>query len=157
MRTRSTDKTALAALALLARAPGAQISAEQIEAIVRFIDKAMKKTKLEVSSYEDRLFELLMARFDSMRPFRESFMTLAELCARKPPEALALYKALLPSMRRALVLAAPQKLIPGVLETHLLLGIYHLAFQRWRKDDTPDQGKTMAALDHAIRACAFPR
>lgn len=103
-------------------------------------------------SARDRLFALLMARFDAMGPHKAGLkVVLAEL----PGDPVALLPAwpyLLASMARFLEAAAiPAGGPTGVLKAKGLAGVYIATAWAWLRDDSAEQNATMAALDKNLR------
>lgn len=99
----------------------------------------------------DRLFDVLMRRFDALAPYRDAVAALARTLPRDP----ASVAATLPQARRSfgLMLRAAgidETGLAGALRTTALVGLW-LAVQRdWLRDDTADQAQTMAALDRHL-------
>jgi len=103
----------------------------------------------------DRLFEILMARFDVLQERRAGILVLFEACRADP----ALARSILPAhWQMAQNIFAHARLVPEgrlkPLATFGLLAVYYRALWRWQKDQTPDMAKTMAALDQALRCAA---
>ncbi len=99
----------------------------------------------------DRLFALLMRRFDTMQPYREAVRALAAPGAVDPIELAcgALYLAR--SMTWALDAAGVGPRGPfGCLRVKGLGAIYLLTLKTWLGDDSDDMGKTMASLDRHL-------
>ena len=100
----------------------------------------------------DRLFDAMMRRYDALRPHKAAVVALADGVARDPLAVLALSRTLNRSM--AAVLEAAGVSADGLLGTLRQKGLaaMHLAVLRvWLKDDSADQSKTMAALDHRLK------
>jgi len=100
----------------------------------------------------DRLFDAMMRRYDALRPHKEAVAALAEGVARDPLAVLALSRALDRSM--AAVLEAAGVSSDGLAGTLRQKGLaaMHLAVLRvWLNDDSADQSRTMAALDHRLK------
>ena len=92
-------------------------------ALGRMIDKKVLE-KLDNNSTDlsprDRLFDILMERFEILNEYRDEINTSG---------------------------------IPGALRVAGLTGLYLDTLRIWKTDDSPDLGKTMAALDkHLSRA-----
>lgn len=99
----------------------------------------------------DRLFDLLMERFEALRPHRAALAEIARdsLC---DPGALAFLPRMARTMARALEAAGISAAGPlGVLKAKGLALVYADAFRVWLKDDSEDLGRTMAALDKGLR------
>lgn len=96
----------------------------------------------------DRLFDLLMRRFDALRPYKPALDVLGRELRGDPLAALCLGAALLRSM--AWMLAAADiatEGVRGVLAVKLTTAAYLAAARVWRRDDSEDLARTMAALD----------
>ncbi len=100
----------------------------------------------------DRLFEVLMRRFDALRPYRAGLrMVLRDLRRASLDTALA-GPALLRSMAWMAGLAGMST--DGVVGRLRLLGlvsIYLTSFAVFVEDDTEDLSRTMAEVDHRLR------
>ena len=147
-------------------ARAAKISAEQIEK--RFTDpnailplivdelstqalKAVGKPDRKASPH-DRLFEILMARFDILQMQRKALLSIAAAARRDPRMALSLAPAQIRAMQQVLDFAglaptgACSKLTPLAL-----WALFLATFRTWTSDETPDMSRTMAALDRYLR------
>jgi AcrR family transcriptional regulator len=99
----------------------------------------------------DRLFDLLMRRFEALQPYRPALEVLSRELRTDPLAALCLGTALLRSM--AWMLAAADiatEGVRGVLAVKLTTAAYLSAARVWQRDDSPDMGRTMAALDQRL-------
>jgi AcrR family transcriptional regulator len=150
----------LVQIAETAKAPLKQVqklfpdTANILPAIVRLIDadmtKAVGKTDRKTSVH-DRLFEILMARFDALQQHRAGILSLASACRQIPSLAKALLKAQWESMRLVARLARlEEEGAHDLLRRAGLLAIYHVILCRWVLDDSADLAKTMAALDRTL-------
>jgi AcrR family transcriptional regulator len=100
----------------------------------------------------DRVFDLLMRRFDALRPHRHALDVLGRELPGDPVAALALGAALLRSMAWMLEAAGISTHGPrGVIAVKLTAAAYAAVLRVWRRDDTPDLAPTMAALDRRLR------
>jgi AcrR family transcriptional regulator len=100
----------------------------------------------------DRLFDLMMRRFDALRPYKSVLDVLRRELPGDPAAALCVAVSLLRSMRW--MLEAADITTGGVRGAFAvkLTGAAYLAVMRvWRRDDAPDLGQTMAALDGRLR------
>lgn len=99
----------------------------------------------------DRLFELIMARFDALQSHKDAVRALLPDRARDP--ALALFFALgLPRHIATLASAAGVATagVTGALRVKALTALYLKVTRVWLRDATEDQAKTLAALDKAL-------
>jgi len=99
----------------------------------------------------DRLFEVLMRRFDALAPHRGALKAILRDSIGDPAALLGM-PALVCSMgwmlERAGVSAAGWR---GRLRVHLLAGLYISVLRVFLTDDSADLAKTMAALDRRLR------
>jgi AcrR family transcriptional regulator len=99
----------------------------------------------------DRVFDVLMRRLDAMQPHREGILRLFEDMRRDPPLALALVPHVGIAMRWMLEAAEIEaKSCQARLLAMGLAGVWLAAIRAWARDDSPDMGATMAALDSAL-------
>jgi AcrR family transcriptional regulator len=97
---------------------------------------------------KDRLFDVLMRRFDAMKPHRAALRVIARDVMRDPGSALRAGCGLTCSMKVMLEgsgVAAGGA--PGLLRAKGLAAIYLAAMRVWLDDETGDSSATMAALD----------
>src|SRR6201997_3922165 len=100
----------------------------------------------------DRLFDLLMRRFDALRPYKPALDVLRRELPSDPVSALAGGAALLCSMRWMLEAADVATAgIRGAVAVKLTAAAYLSAMRVWQRDDSPDLARTMAALDARLR------
>ncbi|MEO0730353.1 MAG: helix-turn-helix domain-containing protein [Pseudomonadota bacterium] len=96
----------------------------------------------------DTLFEVLMARFDLMLPYKEALRSIS----RDTTLDSTLFGAVLNSQRWMLLAAGLDGDGPrGVLRSAGLATLSRSVFQVWLEDDDPGMAKTMAALDRRLR------
>ncbi|MEE8351551.1 MAG: TetR/AcrR family transcriptional regulator, partial [Rhodospirillales bacterium] len=124
-----------------------------LHGLIQRIDKqALKDDVDEGSSHRDRLFDLLMRRFDALNPAKPAVAAIAWDAWCDPAAVLVAGPSLLCSMVRMLDAAG--------IKTRNLLGparvkglslIYANAFRVWLGDDSDDMARTMAALDKGLR------
>jgi hypothetical protein len=99
----------------------------------------------------DRVFDLLMRRFDALAPHREGVLRLQNDLKRDPLSALLLSPLLMASMAWTLEGAGVSTAgISGALRVQGLTGVWLSAARAWESDDSMDLGPTMAALDRAL-------
>jgi AcrR family transcriptional regulator len=100
----------------------------------------------------DRLFDLLMRRFDSLRRYRPSLEVLSRELWGDPIAAHCAGRSLLRSMRWMLEAAdISTGGWRGAVAVRLTGAAYLSAMRVWQRDDTPDLAPTMAALDARLR------
>jgi AcrR family transcriptional regulator len=100
----------------------------------------------------DRLFDVLMRRYDALRGHRAALAAIRRAATRDPLLALALGPALRRSMAAMLEAAslASDGLI-GALRQNGLLAIDYAVSRVFDRDETPDLSRTMAALDGRLK------
>ncbi|MEZ5842503.1 MAG: TetR family transcriptional regulator [Hyphomicrobiaceae bacterium] len=96
----------------------------------------------------DRLFEVVMARFDALEPYKAA---LASITTGQAPDP-KLAAAALSSQRWMLEAAGiSSDGLDGAVRTAGLASVYATVFQIWLADDDPGLARTMAALDRRLR------
>lgn len=102
-------------------------------------------------SHRERLFELLMRRFEAMAPFKPGLRRLARE-ARGDPEVLLQTFCNLDRMARWLMelAALPYRGLQARLARRALMLAYARLLRVWLDDDTPDLAETMAELDKRL-------
>ncbi len=102
-------------------------------------------------SHRDRLFDLVMARFDHLQQHRGGVLALIAALRTDPGTALLLYGATLRSMAWLLDAAGvPTAGVTGMLRVHGLVAVWAYTLRAWEKDEGVDLPATMAALDRAL-------
>jgi AcrR family transcriptional regulator len=123
--------------------------------LLRRVDEAVLAAPLDAEVGEkprDRVFDLLMRRFDALQPHRGALEALRRDLPADPLTALALGGALLCSMR--LMLEAAEIACHGVggaIAVKLTAASYLAAARTWSRDESPDLAPTMAVLDRRLR------
>ena len=150
----------LADLAAAAKVPLAEVYRHYgsrgaiLDAFMRRIDLAMLGGA-EPSADEpvrDRLFDLLMRRFDALAPHREAMRVLLREVPREPGTALVAACGLRRGMAWALEAAGVGASgLAGALRVKALGAAYLGTMRIWLDDDSEDLGRTMAALDKRLR------
>ncbi len=100
----------------------------------------------------DRLFDLMMRRFDALRPYKPALEALRRELPADPPSVLVAGAALLRSIRwmhEAADIATGG--LRGAIAVRLTGAAYLAAARVWHRDDLQDLGQTMAALDARLR------
>ncbi len=102
-------------------------------------------------SVRDKLFDLLMSRFEAMQPHRLGIQALMRALPFEPMVALLLSCATKRSMRWMLQAAGVSATgLRGEVEVRGLLAVWLWVLRTWEKDDSNDLSATMAALDTAL-------
>jgi ubiquinone biosynthesis protein COQ9 len=119
------------------------------------LDQAALAAEAGEGPVRDRLFDLLMSRFDAMKPHREGVRALLRYLPTDPATALLLACATRRSMRWMLQAAGqPTHGLRGALRIKGLLAVWLWALRAFERDESEDLAATMAALDTALgRAC----
>jgi len=100
----------------------------------------------------DRLFDVMMRRYDSLKPHREAMRALRIAALRDPLLGLAIGPALRRSMAAMLEAASiPSDGLGGALRQNGLLVIHQAVSRVFDKDETDDLSKTMASLDSRLK------
>lgn len=105
----------------------------------------------EAQSPRDRLFDVVMTRFEVMQPYKFALKSIAGYLCCRPGEAAMLLCSSLASQYWMLAGAGAKLDGPGgALRVTGLAAIYGKAFQVWLDDASPSLDKTMAALDKRL-------
>lgn len=100
----------------------------------------------------DRLFDVMMRRFDALQPYRGGLASVHRDLVGEPVTALAVSMQVRRSMARMLRAAGIEPGRPaGALWLTGLILLYTRVFPVWLADDTADLARTMAALDTGLR------
>lgn len=100
----------------------------------------------------DRLFDMLMRRFDALKPHRAALAAVRRAGMRDPLMALVLGPALMRSMAAMLEAAGvPSRGVVGAVRQNALAAIYAAVSRVFDKDDSADLSKTMSALDSRLK------
>lgn len=99
----------------------------------------------------DRLFEIMMERFDLLIPYRAALAEIAKAGLKDPMAA-----RFLPRMHRTMshileCAGIPSSGFSGMVRIKGLSLIYADTFRVWLQDDSTDMTKTMAQLDKQLR------
>ena len=100
----------------------------------------------------DRLFDVMMRRYDALKPHRLALRAIRRAGTRDPLLALALGPALRRSMAVMLEAASlTSEGLSGALRQNGLLAIHYAVSRVYDRDETADLSKTMAALDSRLK------
>jgi AcrR family transcriptional regulator len=116
-------------------------------------------------SARDRLFDVLMRRFDSLQSRRQGMVAILRDLPCDPPALLCLLPRIARSMAWMLEAAGISSVgLAGSLRIKGLALVYLNALRVWLEDDSPDMARTMAAVDKGLRraeqlarSCPGPR
>jgi len=119
----------------------------------RMIDEAVLAEPADAGEpARDRLFDVLMRRFDALAPYKAGMRAIDRDLRRDPLAALCLLPLLhrsMASMLEAARLAADGT--RGAVRVHGLSAIWVRVLDTWLGDDTEDQARTMKALDRELK------
>lgn len=120
----------------------------------RRIDRAVlgaASDDLADASARDRLFDVLMRRFDAMAPYRDGLREVYAWLRRDPIALVRMNEAVLNSMRFMLEAAGLDSEGPaGAIKLQGLALAWARVFSIWLEDSAPDFSRTMAALDKEL-------
>src|SRR5216684_5776581 len=123
----------------------------------RRIDEAVLATPLDAAADSDerprdRVFDLLMRRFDALHPYRAALEVLGRELPTDPIAALCAGAGLLRSIGWMLEAAGISTVgLGGIFAVKLTAAAYLATSRVWLRDDSPDLAPTMAALDRRLR------
>jgi AcrR family transcriptional regulator len=151
----------LATVAAAAELPIGQIyrlfSSKQaiLRGFYRRVDEAVLAEPPEAEAGEhprDRLFDLLMRRFDALNPYKPAIVVLRRELRADPVTALCAGGSLMRSMCWMLAAAdIASGGVRGAVAVKLTAAAYLSTMRTWQGDDTADLARTMAALDARLR------
>ena len=117
----------------------------------RMADQVALQDAPTEGTVRDRLFDLLMRRFDAMNVHRDGLLALLRALPVDPGSAMLLACATRSSMRWMLdATGVPTFGLSGELRVKGLLGVWLWGLRAWERDDTEDLTHTMAAVDQAL-------
>lgn len=117
----------------------------------RLADQAALKDAPSEGPIWDRLFDLLMGRFDALQAHRSGVKALLRALPTEPPTALLLACATRTSMRWLLQAAGVTATGPrGALQVRGLVAVWLWGVRAWQRDELDDLSATMAAVDAAL-------
>jgi AcrR family transcriptional regulator len=126
-----------------------------LQALSERVDQAMlevDRAELEGLPPRDKLFELIMRRFDALTPFRAGLARLARDARRDPCILVPITCRLDRSLRWMQELAGLRSHgLRARLQRRALLAVYLRTLRTWLEDDSGDFAKTMAELDTLLR------
>ncbi len=117
----------------------------------RLADQVALQGAATEGSPRDRLFDVIMRRFDALQVHRAGIATLTHALPGHPALALELALGTSGSMAWMLEGAGISALgLRGMLRTHGLTAVWLYTLRAWLADDSADLSGTMAALDRAL-------
>jgi AcrR family transcriptional regulator len=122
--------------------------ADQVDAAVLAGDSA----DLAGDPVRDRLFDVVMRRFDALGPHKDAVRAILRDTGSDPCAAIGGACRLRRSMRWMLEAARVDTSgLGGLLRVKGLMAIYADVMRTWLRDDSEDLAKTMALLDKRLR------
>lgn len=125
-----------------------------LEALSRHCDRAVlsEPAAVEDGSARDRLFDVLMRRFDALRPWRAGLASVAQSSARDPAALLCAAQSIGRSMRGMLLAAGLEpRGVAGIAQVKALSAVWIATLRDFLRDESEDLSPTMAALDARLR------
>jgi hypothetical protein len=156
----STTRWNEVTLARLAEAAGKPLEefygaslGEAIDCVEEAFDRAIADAPLDpAQSVRDRLFDLIMKRFEAMEPHRKAVIAMEHGLDRDPVLLAAAHQRHVRCARWVLALAGLEADgMTGQARAQGLGVIIGQARSAWRGDDAGDYAKTMASLDKNLR------
>jgi len=117
----------------------------------RLADEQALTGALDEGSTRERLFDVLMRRFDALQAHRAGVLALLHHLPADPPLAMGLAASTAASMGWMLDAAGVAPIgLRGAIAVQGLVAVWFYTLRAWEKDDTADVSATMAALDRAL-------
>ncbi|MSO89209.1 MAG: TetR family transcriptional regulator [Rhodospirillaceae bacterium] len=128
-----------------------------LAAFARRIDSEVLSAKPDGGGEpRDRLFDVMMRRFDALTVRKPAIKSIARSCIGDPITVLCHGRHVVRSMAWMIEAAGiPSVRIAGAVRAHALAAIYARTLRVWLADDGADMAKTMAALDRNLRRAEF--
>lgn len=163
LKLAADDPWAELTLADIAEAAGLEMSefhgvadkADIAAAVEPMFDKAMSAEPADMTDPpRERLFDVIMLRFEEMEKHRIGVLSLQHWRERSPARLAKLAKARMATARWALACAGldGQGDLPMGLRAASLVWILARTERAWRKEESADFSRTMAELDKQLRA-----
>ena len=116
-----------------------------------FADQAALADAPLLGAPRERIFDLLMRRFDVLQQHRPGMLALLRALPLNPLLAVSLGGATLRSMAWMLEAAGLSAAgLRGLVRSEALVGVWLYALRAWKDDESGDLAGTMAALDRAL-------
>lgn len=126
-----------------------------LAAFMRRIDREVVETDFTFAPEDtarDRLFEVLMRRFDALQPHREAVQRIRTGTMRDPVASAAMMRQLGCSMAWMLEAAGlSSDGVAGKVKIAGLSGLWLRCMAVWIEDDSKDMSRTMAELDRSLK------
>jgi ubiquinone biosynthesis protein COQ9 len=122
-----------------------------LKAFARMADQAALEGATTDGSVKDRLFDLMMRRFDALQAHRAGVVAVARGVVFEPPMLILMACLTRRSMRWMLQAAGVSTAGPlGELRIKGLMAVWLWTLRAWERDTSDDLSATMAALDNAL-------
>ncbi|MCB8876252.1 TetR family transcriptional regulator [Acidisoma silvae] len=126
----------------------------KLHVLIRFgsiADQAALAGATTEGPIKDRLFDIILRRFDVLQAHRAGVIAVLDAARFDPALGLILTRLSTRSMGWLLEGAGiPAGGLRGLLRTKGLLGVWLYAVRTWTQDDSPDLTSTMTATDKAL-------
>tara|TARA_R110002072_G_scaffold29333_5_gene92965 strand:+ start:134 stop:721 length:588 start_codon:yes stop_codon:yes gene_type:complete len=107
----------------------------------------------DASSPRDRLFDIMMDRYEILNEYKEGLISILEFNKCDPKHIIISFPYLCRSMSWMLEsVGIETEGMKGALKIAGLSGVYIKVLKVWENDDSADLSKTMAALDKALES-----
>lgn len=117
----------------------------------RHIDEAALCGERYGTTVRERLFDLLMRRFDAMQDYRAGLCAVMHTLPRDPALAAFLAATTMESLRWIADAAGLEcRGLGGIIRQNALLALWSRTIVSWEKDSSPDLSTTMQTLDQAL-------
>lgn len=130
-------------------------------AVLRAFERRVNERTLSATisadeTVRDRLFDVIMRRLDALAPHKPAVRALVRDLPWDPAVTLCGGPRFLNAMRWMAEAAGVETSgIGGLLRVNGVAAVYLSALRAWLRDDSPDNAKTMAALDRALKQAEF--
>ncbi len=105
----------------------------------------------DATNSRDRLFDIMMDRYEVLNEYREGVVSILESFKHDPKQAVISMPHLCKSMGWMLEVSGIETAgIKGALKVVGLTGVYIKVLKVWAEDESADLSKTMSALDKAL-------
>ena len=122
-----------------------------LKAFARMADQAALEGASTDGSVKDRLFDLMMRRFDALQAHRDGVVAVARGVVFEPPMLILMACLTRRSMRWMLQAAGVSTAGPlGELRIKGLMAVWLWTLRAWERDTSDDLSATMATLDNAL-------
>ncbi len=121
----------------------------------RIIDKrvldGVSFSEQDVTSERDQLFDIFMDRYDALNDYRDGIVAILDSFLCDPKQIIISLPHICRSMNWMLEAAGIETSgVRGAIKVTGMTAIYIKVLRVWKKDESEDLSKTMAALDSAL-------